>query len=428
MITKHKINQALEFVKNKCKADDYTISIHNVDNLLTRFAQNSITQHIKGNNLDVSLKVAFDNKVGSASVNNLNEDSLQYLIKTAENMAKLNQPDPEFVVSEPNHSLPQTDNFKQNTADLTVNKVVDNIQLCVKNAEKYKAKLAGISEKKIVKSYLATKNGFQGEDELTTFSHSMTMKKNNIETKVFHSVKDYAEFDMNKLIEKLNRQFNSLKEPKAMEKGKYNVILRPAAVLRWMFYLIWTFDRREADEGMTPYTDKLDKQFFGKNFSFYSSMNDKDLVAPSYFKKGVPVRNIEWITNGVIKNMRRSRYYAKKIKKEPSTAYNIVVKGSETTEKEMMQQVDRGIIINNFWYIRPVDRKAGEWTGLTRDGVLYFEEGKLTNSVTNFRWNEIFHEATKRILALGKSVQKEYYAKVPTMLIKDFNFVDTTTF
>ena len=94
----------------------------------------------------------------------------------------------------------------------------------------------------------------------------------------------------------------------------------------------------------------------------------------------------------------------------------------------MMQKVERGLIINRFWYIRQVDRKRGEITGLTRDGVLYFENGKIKNSVNNLRFNEIPHEATKRILALGKAVATSTYFKVPTMLINDFNFVDSTTF
>ncbi len=38
------------------------------------------------------------------------------------------------------------------------------------------------------------------------------------------------------------------------------------------------------------------------------------------------------------------------------------------------------------------------------------------------------HEATKRILALGVAEQLEHYAKVPSMLINDFNLVDVTTF
>jgi predicted Zn-dependent protease len=94
----------------------------------------------------------------------------------------------------------------------------------------------------------------------------------------------------------------------------------------------------------------------------------------------------------------------------------------------MMKMVERGVILNNLWYIRPVDAKSGVWTGLTRDGVLYFEDGEIKHSVTNFRWNEILHDATKRIIALGKAVQVEHYAVLPTIMFDDFNFVDVTTF
>jgi len=157
-------------------------------------------------------------------------------------------------------------------------------------------------------------------------------------------------------------------------------------------------------------------------------LNDPELNAAKFVNGGIPTENIDWIRKGVIKNMRSDRYYARLKNHKALSPYNIVVEGGNSSEADMMKMVKRGIIVNNFWYIRPVDRKVGEWTGLTRDGVLYFEDGKIQKSVTNFRWNEIIHEVTKRILAFGPVVQQEYYAKVPTLLIDDFNFVDVTTF
>ena len=99
MITREQMQKAAEFIRKNCRASDFTIGINGSDNLLTRFAQNGITQHITGENLRVSLEVAFDNKTGTATVNRLDDDSLKYLIRTSENMAKLNQPDPEFIAS-----------------------------------------------------------------------------------------------------------------------------------------------------------------------------------------------------------------------------------------------------------------------------------------------------------------------------------------
>ena len=90
--------------------------------------------------------------------------------------------------------------------------------------------------------------------------------------------------------------------------------------------------------------------------------------------------------------------------------------------------VDEGLIINRFWYIRVIDGKSGELTGLTRDGVLYFKNGKIQKSVNNFRWNDIPHDMTRRILALGEQVVNSTRSIVPTMLIKDFHLVDNTRF
>ena len=97
MKTIQEMKKALDFIQKNCNADDFTFYVSNKEDLLTRFAQNGITQHINGENLNISLSVAFDNKNGSASVNHLDEDALKYLINTAENIAKLNQPDPEVA-------------------------------------------------------------------------------------------------------------------------------------------------------------------------------------------------------------------------------------------------------------------------------------------------------------------------------------------
>ena len=94
----------------------------------------------------------------------------------------------------------------------------------------------------------------------------------------------------------------------------------------------------------------------------------------------------------------------------------------------MMKMVPKGLIINRFWYIRTVDAKAGELTGMTRDGVLYFENGKVQHAVNNLRFNEIPHDTTKRMLALGESVLADSSVKLPTVLVDNFNFVDKTSF
>jgi len=428
MIKDDEYKKICDYIKKKSTADDFTFGIDTTDKLYIRFAQNAITQNITGKNILLTLRVAFDNKTGESYINQTDENALNYLISTAEETARLNKPDPEFVPSESYHELPPAKKPATATLQLTEKQIIDEIEKVVRNAEKKEAKVFGLSNKVYTQKYLFTKNGFEGSDEQAYFSHSMTMRKDEIETKVSKSIKDFSRFSMENLISELNNQFDSLKTPQPMEKGRIPVILRPAAVLEWLLYIVWTFDLRNADEGITPYTNQVGKKFFGEKFSLMSDSDDPQLTAERFDDMGVPNYTTNWITHGTIENMRTSRWYAKKKGIEPKNIFNIKVAGENLSESELMNMVKRGVIVNRFWYIRPVDMKTGEWTGLTRDGVLYFEDGKVLHPVMNFRWNEIFHDASRRVLALGKSVQQEHYARIPAMLINDFNFVDVTTF
>lgn len=428
MIPKNRLIKAAEFLATHIKADDFTINAGYGDKLDTRFAQNGITQHINGARFNINLSLAFGSKTGTASANDLSETALLTLIEKAETMAQLNQPDPEFVASEGAHTIPVVNNFSQETAELPLEAVVDGIKKCVENALSRDAKVSGITTREFDGRYLLTKNGFSGWDQSTTFSHSMTMKKGGVETKVSGSVKNFTNFDMDKMIKQLNNQFDALSKPETFKTGRIPVIMRPAAVLDWIQYMFWMYQQRMADDGMTPYTGQLGKQFFGEKFTLRSTFEDPELSTPAFNGAGIPADNLNWVKNGVIENMQVGRDYAKVKGIKPTFNCNFVMEGGTTTEEEMMQMVDRGIIINRLWYIRPIDQKKGEMTGLTRDGVLYFENGKVQKAVTNFRWNEIMYDISNRILAMGPTVLQESYAKVPTILVDGFNFVDVTTF
>ena len=174
-------------------------------------------------------------------------------------------------------------------------------------------------------------------------------------------------------------------------------------------------DMREADEGLTPFTDMLGKKAFGDKFSLLSSIHDTDLHRTPFSSQGVIAKDTKWVDKGILKNMPADKYYAMKKGVEPLNMTNIIIPGEGTSEEDMMQMVPRGIIVNSLWYIRMVDMKKGELTGLTRDGVMYFEDGKIKNAVHNFRWNEVITDVTKRILALGKEDLVRLTMKAPTM-------------
>ena len=203
-------------------------------------------------------------------------------------------------------------------------------------------------------------------------------------------------------VDTINRRFESLSKPKQSEIGSYNVILMPEAVMQFYMTMVWYFDRKSADLGFTPYHKQVGEKLFGEKFNLRSNIEDQNLTVQLFTPGGLVARSINWVKGGVIGEMPTDISYAQKIDSDPSYFCNFIIDGEDSTVEEMMGMVDNGLIINNLWYLRNVDTKTGEITGLTRDGVNYFENGEIKHSLTNLRFNEIPFEVTKRIFSYGK--------------------------
>jgi len=426
------MNQSFEkiaqYIRTHCEADDYSLNIWRGDSHETRFAQNRVTQHLAGPKMRINLSVAFGNQTGSASVNQDDPEILKQLIKSAQDIARLNQPDPEYIPSAPQADLPRVSNLDAATQNLEPAKMVEIVQGMIDRAKVYGDTVSGMTEKHLSEWMLLTKGGFEGYDASTEFGHSMTLKKEEVETKVSYEAKSYQGFDPAVEFARLKDQAASLASKQVMEPQKIAVILRPSALMELLWFMGWMMNRRQSDEGFTPFTDQMGKLFFGERFSMYSTLARTDITARPFNSEGIASRELAWVENGVIKAMPTNRYWAQKQGLEPCDFYNFYIPGGDATEAEMMKLVPRGLIINRFWYIRTVDAKAGELTGMTRDGVLYFEDGAVKHAVNNLRFNEIPHLATRRILALGPNQLASSGMSLPSILFDSFNFVDKTNF
>jgi len=421
-------DKILSYIKQHTDADDWSLFLSHSDSHETRFAQNGITQHIAGPKQEITLNVSYGSKSGSCTVNQVNDESLEFLLKTAQSIAKIAPEDPEFMPSAEKAELPQANNCDEETKSLSPKHMVEIVQKAIDKAKAFDATVSGMTEKHHSQSWMFSKNGFAGKSERSVFGHSMTIKKADVETKVDYEAKSFSGFDLDRDFAQLQSQAEALAGLHLFEPQKIAVIMRPSALMELIWFMGWMMNRRQSDEGFTPFTGQLGKPFFGEKFSWYSTLKQPQLIARPYDYEGIASKEIAWVENGILTNMPTNRYWAKKVNGTPGSAYNIYIPGGNTTEEEMMQMVPRGLILNRLWYIRTVDAKAGELTGMTRDGVLYFENGKVQHAVNNLRFNDIPHDATRRILALGASKLASASTMLPTLLIDNFNFVDKTSF
>jgi predicted Zn-dependent protease len=219
---------------------------------------------------------------------------------------------------------------------------------------------------------------------------------------------------------------------KAIEPGKYTVILEPVAAT-YMLENMFRFDARQADEGRSYLSKKgggtrLGEKLMDDKVNIYSDPFNTELPAATWDREGLPLEKTYWIKNGVVANLSYSRYYAqeKGVKPLPGPS-NIIMDGGETSIEEMIKSTERGILVSRLWYIRSVDPQSLLLTGLTRDGTFYIENGKIKFPIKNFRFNESPVIMLNNVEALGKperSISVESYRSylIPPMKIRDFTF------
>lgn len=101
--------------------------------------------------------------------------------------------------------------------------------------------------------------------------------------------------------------------------------------------------------------------------------------------------------------------------------------GGNASLDELIRGTEKGILVTRFWYIRSVDPQTLLFTGLTRDGTFYIENGEIKFPAKNFRFNESPIIMLNNLEALGKPVrtisgESGQMALIPPMRVRDFTF------
>ena len=137
---------------------------------------------------------------------------------------------------------------------------------------------------------------------------------------------------------------------------------------------------------------------------------------------GLQQEKVFWIENGVVKNLTYSRFWAEKkgVKAVPNPGGFIMMGGTESLA-DLIKGTDKGILVTRFWYIRAVDPQTLLYTGLTRDGTFYIENGQIKYPIKNFRFNESPVIMLNNLEAMGKPTRIGG-SLVPPLKIRDFTF------
>jgi predicted Zn-dependent protease len=223
-------------------------------------------------------------------------------------------------------------------------------------------------------------------------------------------------------------------DAKALEPGRYTVILEPAATSELLGNMLAGFDARQTDEGRSFLSKKggasrLGDKLFDEKVNIWADPWNPDVPVLPWDDRSLIARGrMDLIKDGRVNALNYSQYWAKK-KGVQATAMpgNIIMAGTDKSTQELIASTKKGILVTRTWYIRMVDPQSVLLTGLTRDGTFYIENGQIKYPVKNFRFNESPVTMLNNIEEIGKPVviggdEVPFQMLIPPMKVRDFNF------
>jgi predicted Zn-dependent protease len=436
ILNKEEAKKLLEKVLKYSKADECEVTLNGSEGGNIRYARNAASTSGDISTMTLSVNSIFGKKSGTANINEFDDAALERVVKRAEELAQLAPENPERMPLLGPTTFKDGIGYDGKTAAATPATRAELVAKSIAVAKEAKLEAAGFLENTTSFTAVLNSKGLFAYDKNTDVTFSVTTRNaegtgSGYAARGFNDISKLDTFTATKIAA---QKANGSATAKAIEPGKYTVILEPVAATYILENMFRGFDARTADEGRSFMSkpgggNRLGEQLMDEKVTIYSDPFNTELPGSTWSREGQPLEKINWIEKGVVKNLSYSRYWAEKKGVQPIPfPSNIIMQGGDGgTVEDMIKSTERGILVSRLWYIRLVDAQTLLLTGLTRDGTFYIENGKIKHPVKNFRFNESPVIMLNNVEALGKaerSISVESYRSylIPPMKIKDFTF------
>ena len=431
------------------KADECEVTLTGGRSGNLRFARNAVSTSGAREILSLEVQSSFGKKTAGATINEFDDASLEKVVRRSEELAQLAPENPEYVefLGPQDYLSPQA--YYDSTANIDPAFRARAAATSIKLSKDKKLEAAGFMQDDAGFTAVANSRDLKGYHRSSGIDFSVTIRTPDGRGSGY-GICDYN--DARKLdtgvvsavsAEKAARS----RETRAIEPGKYTVILEPSASVDLISHMISALDARQADEGRSFMSKgggetRLGEKLVDERVHIYSDPMNADAPGSRWANDGRPRRPVDWVKEGKVVNLAYSRFWARKKGLDEDKApppvgggfgggnravaafegnSGILMDGGGASLDELIKGVKRGVLVTRLWYIRAVDPQTLLYTGLTRDGTFYVENGAVKYAIKNFRFNESPVIFLNNLEALGKPVRVNGNM-IPPMVVRDFTF------
>ena len=466
MYTREQAKAIVDKVLNMATADAVEVNLTGGERSGTRWANSSITTNLVQYDRQVTVTVRLGQKSGSADTRDFSDAGLKTMVDEALSEARQARDNPnlqellgpqEYIPVDA--ALPDLVNFGPGERARLVKDSIDLAEqkgvLGAGYIPKIDQTTCNANSKGLFAYYRVAEAGFVLTCRMADGSGSGWAGTTGI--------KDIRMIDAKALTEVAADKALKSRRPRAIEPGRYTVILEPRANARFLSLMTGLFGGggfggggfgggggrggappgAGADQppdappgrggggggaaglntaGRFMADKKIGDKLFSDLFTLKSDVGNPILRQTPIMNDNRPAKPVTWIDQGVL------RAFGPNQGATPNMSLS--QEGSDLSIEEMVKQTRRGLLVTFFWYIRgvPSDDQPLLNTGMTRDGLFLIENGEIVGPVQNFRWNMSPIVGYNNLSLVGKPVPMhtgESYdglgtALVPPVRIEEF--------
>ncbi len=475
MYTREQVKSITDKVINMAKADTVEVNFSGGERSGTRWANSSITTNLVQYDRQVTVNVRVGQKPGSANTRDFSDAGLQAMVTEAVTAAQGAQDAPSLSdLLGPQEYIP-VDAALPEMVDFGPAQRARMVRDSIDIAEKKGVLGAGYIPKIDQTNCQANSKGLFAYYRAAESSFVLTCRMPDGSGSGWSGttgIKDVRMIDAKALTEIAAGKALKSRNAKAIEPGRYTVILEPRANARFLSLMTGIFGAAggggrggfpgggnpgggppgggppggdPAAAGGPPGAGgagagggggggggggagnfmngkKPGDKIFSDLFSLKSDVGNAVLRQSTMLGDNKPAKPVQWVEKGVLRNMAAGQ--------SANTNMSLVQEGSELSVEDMIKQTRRGLLVTFFWYIRGVPAEGQPLlnTGMTRDGLFLIENGEIVAPVQNFRWNMSPLVGYNNLSLVGKPVPMhlgESYdggnaALVPPVRIEEF--------
>ncbi len=402
--------RVLDLVATAHRSAEAAVTVSDQALALTRFAESFIHQNVADESTRVVLQVHVDGRTASASTNRTTPQALSALVSAVLTAAGLSRVDAGWAGLSPARPGPGQGNWDEPTAAASAEARATAVKSFVDGAGGLAC--AGYCQTMRVQAAFANSAGQAVSGRCTQASLDAIARTGRSDGAARTGAVSLSEVDSHALGAAAAAKARAGVEQVDLDPGRYEVVLEPGAVSDLVSGLLW-----QGLNGKAVVEDRsfarLGQQQFDAAISLWDDSLDSRATGLPFDAEGTPKRRLDLVTEGVTTGIPHDRRTAAAAGTE-STGH--AVEGGERfgalpsdvrlaagTIEDLVADVERGLLVSDFWYTRALDPKTLVYTGLTRNGGWLIEDGRLGSAVSTLRFTQSYVDALAPGAVLGVS-------------------------